>query len=178
MASYRILSICNGQKVKLKYYKDTNLLDIVLPDGEVISGFPINLLDQLDTLQSIIRKMVPDDKLEESGLDISERSVSDDCEDEAAEKKPRHKLIGEDTNSVVEAIADSHFMVRSLREPSTLVRNGVSKIQNILTEFRPGDAADLLDDMTKEATEEFGADIADWAIKKRGFEIATRATRT
>jgi hypothetical protein len=173
MANYRVLPICNDRKIKIRYNKEKNHIVIETPKGEVIDGHPSSLLDKLDLLHTIILKMVPGDKLVDSGCDIDDRVVEDDASEDVEPKK-REPLNSQHTDSVVEAIASVNIAADTLKRPASTAQAGINHIKAHLPEFRPEDAAELLSEMSDGAVDEFTIDITKWAVEERKTKIKTR----
>ena len=165
MPNYRVVEICNGNKIKVKYIKADNNLILTMPSGEIISGPPDNIINQIEKLMDVIVKYVPTECIGEAReLEVSNRIV-------VQEKGCRSLLKDAIVQNIVEALASLSNSKDSFKSPTCNVKNGIDAIKKIIPDFRPEDAADLLEEFDKMATNEFNSDIAEWAIDKKKTEL-------
>jgi len=162
MANYRVLNICNDQKLKIRYDKTEHSVDIEFPNGYIISGPPENIVDQINSLLEIIQKLVPTgDNGEHRKLDISAHEVK------PVELGERVMYEGDSVDKIVEVIANTTLTSTKLKSPDLKVKQGNDLIKKHLPDFRPEDASDLLDDLAVMASIEFKSDIAAWTVVNR-----------
>jgi len=162
MANYRVLNICNDQKLKIRYDKSEHSVEIEFPNGYIIAGPPENIVDQINSLLEIIQKLVPTgDNGEHRKLDISARQI------EPVELSNRVMYEAERVDDIIEVIAQTAISAKKIKSPDLKVTRGCQLIKKHLPDFRPEDASDLLDDFAVMVSKEFKSDISAWAVVNR-----------
>jgi len=172
MANYRVLEICNGQKIRIKYLKENNNIRIEIPssgdpenDYTSISGPPENIMTHLHALEDIIEKLVPTEKMPAGELEVSSRELKEPGDSR------RVMLNDTQVTNVVEALAGISMAADKITCPGGTIMSGINEIKKTIPGYRPEDASDLLTVMNSEAEKEFQSDIAKWAIEKRKSEM-------